>query len=202
MQDTQKIRFVAANFSILQGLKSVPIGLLLILTVVWANRQQGPARDLTLPLLFGLGAILLYWLIDRYYQARYGRVERLRKQKWVEIVFGIAGGALGLGAFLLDITYDLPFSCVGLLFALSALIEYARTNLFVRGSYFFPQSLTAFVILLVASLLPLIGLDGWWRALGIRSQLFGVLIAAGVVSLGWGVAYHLSLVRLFPRERA
>lgn len=201
MQNVQRIRFVAANFSVLQGLKAVPLGLLLIFTVLWANNQQGPASDLTLPILFGAGTIVLYWLISRYYRTRYGKVEGLSKQKWVEYAFGVAGGVFALAAFYLDTAYDLPFSCIGLLLALSFLAEYVRANLFVRGNYLLLPSIISFIVLLVVSILPLLGYDDWWQVLNLRGQLFGVLVAGGMVILVWGLVYHWFLIRLFSIER-
>jgi hypothetical protein len=76
MPDLEKIRFLTVNYSRLQGLKAVPLGLLLFLTVLWTNARYGPAKDLTLPLLMLMGGMLLYAVIDRYYKKTYGRVEQ------------------------------------------------------------------------------------------------------------------------------
>lgn len=144
---------------------------------------------------------MLYWLISRNYRTRYGKVEERPKQKWVGIIFGVAGIVLGLTAFQLDTAYDLLFSFVGLLLAFCVPAEYVRVNLFVRGNYLLLPSIIAFIVMLVVSILPLLGFDGWWLALNLREQLFGVLLIAGVGGLVWGLLYHLFLVRQFSEER-
>ena len=198
MQNIQKTRFIAANYTNLQGLKSVPLGLLLLLVVVWANTQHGAASDLTLPILFSLGAAILTWWIYRYYRVHYGKVEAAPKQKSLVWVYSIVGGVAGLAAFILDTAFDLPFSLIGLVFAFSVLGEYWRMQYPVRGNYFLPVTLVCFAILLVTSLLPLLGFDSWWKLLGLRAQLFGVLTISGIVMMIWGVIGHWYFVHLLP----
>ena len=202
MQNIHKPRFLAANYANLQGLKAVPVGLLLLLVVLWADAQRGPARDLSLPLLLSLGAGLLLWVVERYYRARFGRVERTPRQKRFEIFLGLAGSALGLGAFILDTSLRLPFSLIGLVFAAAVVAEYLRMQWYAPGKYLLPLSLASFLILLVVSILPLLGAGEWWLGLGLRAQLTGVLAVAGAVTALNGLVGHAYFVRQLPPGEA
>ncbi len=198
MRSIHKTRFIAANYSNLQGLKAVPIGLLLLLVVLWANTQTGPASDLSLPLLLALGAAALLWAIGRYYRARFGRVEHTPRQKRFELILGVLGSALGLGAFILDTTLRLPFSLIGLAFAAAVVAEYLRMQWYAPGRYLLPLSLASFAVLLVVSILPLLGAGAWWLRLGLRVQLYGVLVVAGAVVALNGLVGHAYLTRQLP----
>ena len=44
MQDLKKIRFVATNYSNLQGLRAIPLGLCLLAVCWWAAHLHYPAR--------------------------------------------------------------------------------------------------------------------------------------------------------------
>ena len=158
MQDIQKIRFLTLNYSKLQGLKGFPIGLLLLLTVLWENVQHGPARNITLPLLFTLGSAILYWWIDRYYKIHYGRVESTSSQKRVDYFTAMLGGIAGLVAFYIDTSAHLPVSMVGLVFAAAILFEYLRICRLGKNAYSLWQMVISFTIVLGANLLPLLGL--------------------------------------------
>ena len=68
-----QIQFIAANYSRLQGLRAVPVGMLVIFASVWAMYNQG---DLGVPLVAVVGSILLYWLIDHYYANVFGRIKQ------------------------------------------------------------------------------------------------------------------------------
>jgi hypothetical protein len=202
MQDIHKTRFLAANYSNLQGLKAVPLGLLLILVVYWANGLKGRATDLTLPILLSLGILVLILAISRYYQVHYGKIEKKPSQKKVEFWLGAAGGGLGLGAFIVDNLFHLPFSATGLVFAAATVAEYLRMQWYAPGRYLLPGSAVCFLIILVTSLLPLLGAGEWWKLLGLRAQLFGVLFVVGVVMVISGLIGHLFFVRHLPVQEA
>ncbi|RPI31206.1 MAG: hypothetical protein EHM70_12030 [Chloroflexota bacterium] len=203
MQDAQKIRFLAANYSNLQGLKAVPLGLLMLLVVYWANAQRGPARgSLVIPVLLGLGAAGLYTWIDHYYKTHYGQVVSTPQQKRAEVIFGVAGGVIALAAFIADMTLELPLSLIGLIFAGAFIFEYLRVSRQRKSTYLFAQMLAGFVIVLAVNLLPLLGLSGWWAAIGMRSHFLAVLAVAGVVMLASGLSGHLYLSRQLPALEA
>jgi hypothetical protein len=201
MQDIQKIRFLTLNYSKLQGLKGFPIGLLLLLTVLWANVQHGPARNLTLPLLFMLGSAILYWWIDRYYKMSYGRVESTTAQKRMDYFAGVIGGIAALAAFVIDTTDHLPVSLVGLVFVVVILVEYLRIRRLVKSAYSLWQMIISISIVLGASLLPLFGLKDLWQGIGLRSHLFVVLVITSIVLMVMSLVGHIYFTRQFPSEK-
>ena len=198
MQNLEKTRFIAANYSNLQGLKGVPLGLLLITVVLWANQLRGRATDLSLPVLFALVTMVVTFLIYRYYQSHYGKVESPPRKKRVEFLLSAAGGAAALGAFAGDTYLHLPVSLVGLVFAAAVAAEYLRMQWYAPGRYLLPATLACFAIIAVVSILPLLGAGAWWKLLGLRAQLFGVLLVAGAVVVVYGLFGHWYFVRQLP----
>lgn len=198
MQNIHKTRFLAANYSNLQGLKSIPLGLFLPIVVIWANMQKGSASNLTLPILFSIAMIVLFIGIQRYYLTRFGRIDRTPNQKRMEVILGVLGGIIGLAAFALDTRFDLPVSTVGLVFAGAIVAEYLRMQWYAPGNYLLPLSAASFVIMLVVSILPLLGLSNWWQLLGLRTQLLGVLFVAGLVIVINGLIGHWFFVQQLP----
>lgn len=198
MQNIHKTRFLAANYSNLQGLKSIPLGLLLLIVVIWANMQKGSASNLTLPILLSIAMIVLFIGIQRYYLTRFGRIDRTPNQKRMEVILGVLGGIIGLAAFALDTRFDLPVSTVGLVFAGAIVAEYLRMQWYAPGNYLLPLSAASFVIMLVVSILPLLGLSNWWQLLGLRTQLLGVLFVAGLVIVINSLIGHWFFVQQLP----
>lgn len=200
MQNIHKTRFLAANYSNLQGLKSIPLGLFLPIVVIWANMQKGSASNLTLPILLSIAMIVLFIGIQRYYLTRFGRIDRTPNQKRMEVILGVLGGIIGLAAFALDTRFDLPVSTVGLVFAGAIVAEYLRMQWYAPGNYLLPLSAASFVIMLVVSILPLLGLSNWWQLLGLRTQLLGVLFVAGLVIVINGLIGHWFFVQQLPSK--
>lgn len=198
MQNIHKTRFLAANYSNLQGLKSIPLGLFLPIVVIWANMQKGSASNLTLPILLSIAMIVLFIGIQRYYLTRFGRIDRTPNQKRMEVILGVLGGIIGLAAFALDTRFDLPVSTVGLVFAGAIVAEYLRMQWYAPGNYLLPLSAASFVIMLVVSILPLLGLSNWWQLLGLRTQLLGVLFVAGLVIVINSLIGHWFFVQQLP----
>lgn len=198
MQNIQKTRFLAANYSNLQGLKSVPLGLLLVVVVIWANVPKGETSNLTLPILLSFVMLILFIAIQRYYLTRFGKIDRTIRQKRIEFVLGILGGISGLIAFVLDNRFDLPVSFIGLIFAGAIIAEYLRMQWYAPGNYLLPLSITSFVIMLIVSILPVLGMNNWWQMLGLRTQLFGVLVVAGIVIVINGLFGHWFFVHELP----
>ena len=204
MQDLKEIRFVATNFYNLQGLRAVPLGLVLILVSLWANAQRGPASDLGPPLLGIAGLLVLLYAIDRYYLHAFGRVQRTPESRRLEWIFGIIGGILALGAFWLDTSRQLPVSLLGLVFAAGLLADYIRITWLVKGRFLLYYPLGA-VLMADVSILPLLGVSDWWKLFGLHSQLLGITTLIGIFTMIAGVWGHIFLVRTLPprgRENA
>jgi hypothetical protein len=201
MPDLEKIRFLTVNYSRLQGLKAVPLGWLLFLTVLWANAQHGPARDLTLPLLMLLGGILLYAAIDRYYGNTYGRVEQAGHAYWFDFLLAGLFSLIAVGAFLLDTRSLTPVSVFGLVFAAALLLDYFRMMKLAgaKTAAAFPAGLACTAGMALAALLPSLGED-IFREIGIRSPILMVYAVSGILVVAYGLAGHLYLAQSMPRE--
>ena len=197
MKDLNQVRMITANFSTFQGLKAVPIGLMLLVITLWANFQSGPApRELYFPGGCVVVGSFLYWRVSRFYTRTYGSVSPTRNQRRGEWIRGFICGAAGLAAFWLDVSLNPSLSLLGLVFAGSILAEYVRLTWKVKGTIlrYFP----VFILLLILlSVLPVLGLQ-WWEAVGIISLLYGVCIVAGLAIIVIGVIAHIMLENWMP----
>ncbi|MGB8982102.1 MAG: hypothetical protein WCC12_09515 [Anaerolineales bacterium] len=201
MQDQYtQLQFIAANYSKLQGLRQVPVGLLVAAVSIWALDHQG---DLGLPIVLTLAAALLYWLIDRYYVNTFGRIRPTAQMRVWEITASVLAGLLALLAFWLDTAQDLPFSGVGLVFAAELFMDFWRATSSVKRRSFnlYPENLVAAGLILLLSLLPLTGL-AWWEVLGLPSQLLGMLMIIGILLVVAGIWGHVRVTRALPAGEA
>jgi hypothetical protein len=201
MNSTNQTRFLAANYSSLQGLRIVPFGLLLLVVSLWANGQQGPARDLSLPLTFLVILLVCYFAIDRYYRHVYGRVQRSPASLRTDYIITVAAAILALGAFILDSAEKVPISALGLLFALGSLEEYIRMSVRFQSRYYFPYLILS-VLLALVSVLPLFGITGFWKVLGIKAPLLGISMVIGAIMILSGILAHIQFVRSLPAPKA
>ncbi len=197
MQDLDRIRFLAANYASLRGLKYVPIGLMTILVALWGNSLHKPATDLTLPILVSIGGGLLYLFVDRYYTHVFGNVQRPPSTLRLEYVIQGIGALLALGAFAIDVSLRLPVSTLGLVFSGALLAEYLRITRFARDR-FLPYYPFVAVGMIGLSILPLFVPVDWWQVIGIHSPVLAILTAFGVLLIIIGVLLHWSLVRSLP----
>ena len=191
-----QIQFFAANYSRLQGLREVPVGMLVIFASMWAMYNPG---DLGAHLLAVIGAILLYWLIDRYYANVFGRIKQTPKMRKWELSASILGGLLALLAFWLDTARDLPVSVLGVLFAFVLFEDFWRATVILKERSFsqYPENLIAAFVILALSLLPLSGL-AWWKIVGMRSQVLGMLFIIGILMVLAGIWGHIRIIRALP----
>ena len=183
MQDHYaQIRFVAANYSRLQGLRAVPAGILSVFVSVWSLSNHGPKAKLSEPVLVALLAVLLYWLIDRYYNQAFGRIKQTPRQRTWEIIMSVSGSALTLLAFLFDTTETLSISVLGLVLATCFLEYFWRVNKseWKKILTLYPENIVAAGLITIISLLPLFGIS-WWHSLGIQSQIVGVFLIFGIL---------------------
>jgi len=194
MHSLENIRFVTSNFTQLKGLQMVVIGLLLIGTTLWSDDNQG---DLGLPILMMLAAGLLWFAADKFYRRHFGKVRPTRRARQQEVVSSIIFMFLGIGAFILDTMELVPFSFLGIVFALGLLADYLRMNASAQQRYlgFYPWFSLA---LLIVSFLPFLGPDDLWQRLGFSSSTTGVMLTVGILVVIAGVLNHLFLVNSLP----
>lgn len=201
MSTRDKIHFIAANYSQLQGLRAVPPGLVLLSLTLWANFTSGPSRNLITPILLAVTGALLYWIIDRYYKDRFGATQPKREERLMEIIRQILFGITGLAAFWVDTLALIPLSLIGFVFALSYLYEYIRISRIQQGKGLSIYLIFAGLITLV-SISPSFGLSQWWTAIGMREQMVGVIVVTSVLVILSGILGHHYLRKSLPVERS
>ncbi len=188
MLNKNQIQSYTSNFPNLQGLKAIPLSLLLWMMVVWANQQSGP--NITLPILIIFSMLMFYAFVDRYYKLSYGTIFQTGQKKASEIIFSAIAGILTLAAFVLDASQSIPVSLVGLAWAAMLIFDGFRISRSMPQQTF-PFYWIFAIILLVASVISVFGFVGWWEALGVNNLLSAVLIVASILMLISGVIWHI-----------
>jgi hypothetical protein len=196
MIDIKQIRFVATNYSNLQGLRAIPMGLCLMLVTLWANAVQYPVKSFLAPAASMIVSGALLFAIDRYYLRTFGRVQRTPESRRLEWIIGAVGGVLALGAFWLDTSSKLPVSLLGLVFAAGLLADYIRMTWLVKGRSLLYYPVGA-ILMAGISLLPLF-VPNWWQLIGLRTQMLAIAAAIGLFVILAGVWGHIYLLRTLP----
>lgn len=213
MANLEKIRFIATNFSVLYGLKAVPIGLLVSYTCI-----KGVTRDLTLDCLLIPLLIVFYVWVHLYYQRTFGRVEATEKFRVKYYLLSIAVMAVGIGGFVVDLWNPIPVSIFAFAFALIMLWSQAWMVRQAGGKTpaIFPAGLVCIVLVFLSAFLPLLGEkafgtfgfhsgiypaflpllgDKVFSMLGFHSSISFVYAVVGILYALYGVLEHLFLVR-------
>ena len=200
LSQMRRMQFMAVNYSRLQGLRGLPPGLGLFAVTLWANRLHGPAGwSILLPLLFAATMVVLYWLTDRYYKRAFGRVVQAPRGH-LDWIIAMGGGVLGLIAFIIDITFNhLPFSIIGLVLAAALLFDYLKLVKITQVWYMPFWSVFSLLITLL-SILPVLGLDHWWLAIGTKSQLLGVVMGSGLIMIAASITSHVYFAHTLSKE--
>lgn len=191
-----KIHFIAANYSRLQGLRAIPVGLLAVYVSIWALYNQGPTANLSGPILVAVITSLLYFLTDRYYNRVFGQVKQSSNKRKMELIASVAIGALALLAFILDTARILPISALSLIFAACFLEHFWRTDKseWRKIIIYFPENIIAAILVSVAGILPLFGFSVW-EVVGIRWQIVGMVMLFGIAIIVTGIWGHIRLIR-------
>jgi hypothetical protein len=196
MSDAKKIQFIVANYSTLQGLKSVPLGLLCVFSAFWGNQNVG--RVTILPWLFVYIAITfaIMYGIEFWYKRTFGDIKRTSFDRRVDLWLMVGGGLLGLAMFLLEIKFPFKGSLLGVAFAAGFMADYVRALIAIgeRNIWLFPIPPVTAILMVVISLLPFLGIN-WWSPLGLFSPLIGLLVPAGVLVVVSGILSHIYLLR-------
>jgi hypothetical protein len=195
MKDLKEIRFIATNYYNLQGLRTVPFSLYLVLICVWASAVRYPLTpsSFSVPVIELIVISILFFGIRRYYLQTFGQVQLTPESHRLEWLVSVIGGILALAAFWLDITYRLPVSLVGLVFGVGLLADYIRITWLVKGRFLLYYPLGS-ILMIVVSILPLLGASKWWHIFNLKSQMIGIAIIIGVFSIIAGVWGHFYLV--------
>jgi hypothetical protein len=198
-----QIKFFAANYTRLQGMRAIPVGLLAVFVSVWALYNQGTTANLIQPILAAVATALLYWWTDRYYNRTFGQIKPSPNRRKVELIVSAIGSAVALLAFMLEIARILPVSPLGLVFAASFLEYFSRVDKAEWGKIFiyFPENIIASIFFIIISILPLFGINVW-EAIAIKWQIVGIFLIYGIVIIVTGIVGHLRITRELPTMEA
>ena len=197
MTDLRKIRFITANYSILQGLKYVPVGMFVFYAFVFDNAQIGKeTRDLTVPCLITPIFFVLYLVIHFYYQKTFGRVEQTARYRGKDIVLLLGIAVIAWAAFAVDTMKWIPVSLFALYMALMLLLSQAGMVRQAGGQNLaiFPAGLVCIAFIFLSAFLPLLGekateMAGFHSGITLAGAVVGILYAL------YGLLEHLFLVR-------
>jgi hypothetical protein len=197
VKNIKEIRFIATNYYNLQGLRLIPIGLLLMYVCYWANTAHFPVEPKGFYNLIGVVLIILLaaFGIDFYYKKAFGVVKQAPESRKLETQLWTIGAFMAAAAFWLDVSFKLPLSLVGLVAGLALLADYVRMTWLVKGHFLIYYPIGA-LLLILCSLLPLLGLADWWHAVGLRAQMFGIAFLLGLFTLFAGILSHIFLAKI------
>lgn len=185
----REIEQVTRHFSTFQGLKVVPLGLIMLgYTAGHAGwwTVLAPGSESSLGLLLWVGAAVAYYALQRYYRHQFGRVRRADGDRYRDLFVFVAFLFAIAGVGTLWHRYEWAIDPTGFVFA--GLFVWAYLQAPLRRHYLVAASLIAAV-----TLLPLVGVP--LRAVG--TIMWGTMAVAFIVG---GVLDHLLLVRtLGPR---
>ena len=187
MEDLKRIEQITRNYEALQGLKILPLGLyFLILALGWLG-EQGDCT-FTLPAL--IGALILYGLIGKYYQRRFGQVKPLQRNLGKEILVLIVAFVVFWLASYFDYSLNLSINLVGLTIAAGLILVFSQPSQRFRIHY-----LVMGVLVALISLLPLMGISRGGEIIQPPGPVFNLLV--GLVIIVGGIFDHYLLGRLF-----
>lgn len=197
MRSITQTKFLATNYSYLQGLRLMPIGLCLLLISLWVNNHYGVVvKDFTLPIVFVLGSVLLFLMIDQYYKCTFGVVKLTLTARRIELILTVVVGILTIGTLWVDSEFELPFTPIGLVFAIAFLADNPKAHFPLNK--FSIIKFIASTCLIIVSFLPLFLGANWWNAFGIQSATDGILILAGILMIGASVIWHIYFINSLP----
>ncbi len=204
MDPLRRIRFVTANFSALQGLTLVPIGLFLMYAYAFDDAQIGRAnRDLTVPCLLLPLTVLAVGLIRLYYARTFGRVQSEKRAEAKDLAVILGFLAVGWGAFAVDSLKSISVSLFAFFLALVLLL--AHVNMARKADSnplkVFPAGLVCIGLVFLAGFLPLAGSSAA-NVFGLHSAFSLAGAAVGGLYALYGVMSHLFLVRSLPSARS
>jgi uncharacterized membrane protein len=200
MKTNSQTKFLSQNYSALHGLNAVPVGLGLFLASLWANVVQYPIKNFLFPIVLILGSLLLSLVVDQYYKNTFGEVKPASNRRRLFWIMQSVWGLLGLVAFLVDVTQNLPVSFIGLLFASMFLFD--KPMISVPLNKFSAVRLVASICIILLSIAPLFLGKNWWNILGVRTTIIGVTMFVGVLIVLQGVIWHVFFVKSLPAKEA
>jgi hypothetical protein len=177
--ELDRVKYAARFYGMLQGLKAVPFGTVIISLALRDAGLDGFAT----PLL--IAALILFFVTGRYYDRRFGRVQQGDRTKQVrDLLLFLVGAFLVIA---LENMLLLPFSLIGLVVAVMFFVLGIR----MKTYYYLPLGL----VLLAASFLP------WYLGVPLTDPVYGslglvLLLTIGGVMIIAGILDHWRLMRV------
>ena len=200
MKSIAQTKFLSENYSTLHGLKVVPVGLCLFMISFWVNISHYPIKIFSWPIVLAFGSLLLFIVINQYYKRTFGEVKPTFASRRTQWIGQLIWGALAIVAFWIDVTFSLPVNFVGLLFALSFLIDKPKITLPLNK--FSTIKLVLSICIFLTSISPLCLGANWWNAFGVRTTILGVTMLVGMLVVIQGVIWHTFFVKSLPTIEA
>ena len=200
MKSISQTKFLSENYSALHGLNAVPVGLCLFLVSFWANVVDYPIKSFSLPITFALVFLLLSIAIDQYYKRTFGEIKPAPASRRLYWIAQCVWGLLGIVAFWVDVTFNLPVSFIGLLFASLFLFDKPKVT-FPLNKFSMVRLILSICIIFV-SIAPLYFGKNWWDILGVRATVIGVTMFVGMLIVLQGVIWHIFFVNSLPTPEA
>jgi hypothetical protein len=189
--DHRRLQYVAATYPYMRGLLTVTAGLLCIVLSL-GNWEWGPFGDPTVVLVVGLALVVLMLVINRAYDATYGRVTPSASQRWrtsavqaIGFVVLVAGG-IGISG---TSSWSLHVPVNGVMVGFGAIM---LAQLRLVGAL-------AVHHLVIWGALIVVGLVPVWH--GGDAPNVGLFVA-GIAAVLSGAIDHLRLVRTFAGAAA
>lgn len=183
--ELRRLRDVTGNYSQLQGLRLIPVGLVFVANALfWRGSMEPRVFALTFA-----AALLLYAWIGQYYKRAFGRVRRLMRHHARDGLAVALFVVLVFAGAWAERRYNLPFSSSGL--AVAGLFLYLYFSSGSRRRHYLWVA-AGFALL---SFLPLLGVISSGDFFG-RGTILGNL-ALGVAYILVGIFDHLYLVKSF-----
>jgi hypothetical protein len=178
----KQIRYVTQNYSSLQGLKLLPLGLWLLFISLFTSELRWVISTLLL-------AIVLTWLVGIYYNRQFGQVRSLSSPSWKFVLVGLLALALLAASAAIDHYVVLPVSLLGLTIAMGLIVSWLQPAYRPRLHY-------PVMALLIAgtSVLPLLGIAPGNPTLYPIAVLYMSMMLFLLIG---GLFDHLLLVRAF-----
>ncbi len=190
IRDLERVRYVTENYEQLQGLRNVPIGLMVLLSGVLLTSSIpsfGPViGEAFFYLLFIvlIATVLLYFVIGNYYEHRFGWVQTFslnRKQAIAVAILMVVLVVVGS----INLAFQPPIHMIWLVWGLSVMAVHWRERRF-RMHYVVIGALVVGV-----SFLPLLGIT----SVSLPYEAGGLLVFLGIFYVMGGTFDHLLLVR-------
>jgi hypothetical protein len=109
-------------------------------------------------------------------------------------------GLLGIIAFWIDVTFNLPINFLGLLFASIFLFDKPAVT-FPLNKFSIVRLISSICIIFV-SVAPLYFGKNLWDILGVRTMIIGVTMFVGALMVLQGVIWHIFFVNSLPTPEA